>query len=117
MKTSHEIKTSRGQSAGVHPALQFPNLPPWDCSLGGYRLFIKLRTYFMGTTRVWCSLFIRFLKLTSRKLSAWVESLYGFQTYLQGTVQPTSRDLSAKGAFFFMVTKPSSRGPLAGGGV
>ena len=84
-------------------------------SAGGYRLFIKLRTYFMGTARVWCSLFIRFLKLTSRKLSAWVESLYGFQTYLQGTVQPTSRGLSAIGAFFFMVTKPSSRGPLAGG--
>ena len=57
--------TSRGQSAGVHPVLQFQNLPPWDCWTGDYRLFIKLRTYFQGTARVWCILFIRFLNLTA----------------------------------------------------
>ena len=54
----------------------------------GYRLFIKFGTYFQGTARVGCSLFIRFLNVaTSRELSAWMEPfLYGFQTYLQGTV-------------------------------
>ena len=26
--------TSRVQSAGVHPALQLPNLHSWDCQLG-----------------------------------------------------------------------------------
>ena len=26
--------TTRGQSAGVHPVLQFPSLPPWDCGPG-----------------------------------------------------------------------------------
>ena len=26
--------TSRGESAGVHPVLQFPKLPPWGCQLG-----------------------------------------------------------------------------------
>ena len=34
-----------------------------ELSVGGYRLFIKLRTYYQGTARVGCSLFIRFLNL------------------------------------------------------
>ena len=42
---------------GVHPVLWFPNLSPVDCLLGGYRLFIRLLTYFQSSKSVVHSVF------------------------------------------------------------
>ena len=32
---------SRGLSAGVHPVLQFPNLPPRDCKPGFFKILMR----------------------------------------------------------------------------
>ena len=121
--------TSRGQSAGVHPVLQFPNLPPLDCRPGDYRLFIKLRTYLQGTARVWCILFLRFLNrpagncLHGWSLFIWFLNLppgdcqQGMQlVLLVPNLHPGDCHFGGGGGHsFFTFSYPSSRGPLDGG--
>ena len=85
-------------------------------SARGYRLFIRLRTYFLGTARVGCSLFIWFLSLPPGNcqpgwsLFMWFPHLppedcrQGVQLFF--LLIP---NLHQGRGFIFTVSKPSSR--------
>ena len=55
--------------------LGFPNLSPAGHLPGGYRLFIRLRTYFKRSKSVVMSVY-KVFEPTCRELSAWIEPLY-----------------------------------------
>ena len=84
--------------------LQFLNLPLGDCRLGGYRLFIRLRTYFQGSKSGVQSVY-KVSEPTSWKIRLCRAFVYPFQTYPQGDcrqgVQPEC-----------ICSEPTSRGPL-----
>ena len=90
---------------GVHPVLQFSNLPPGTVCLG-YRLFIRFRTFFQGTVIVGCNPFIRFLNqplgiclprwslFIRIPTVGWVCILFfSFQTFLKGTFDKVKNQL------------------------
>ena len=71
---------------GCSQCLRFPNLPQGDCQ-SGYRLFVyKVKNLLPEDCKSGMQSVYKVSEPTSRELSAVYAFLYGFQTYLQGTV-------------------------------